>query len=107
MNEPVIASGAKQSPSRYALRWRLPRRCAPRNDRRTKELVDADTDQHTRPHRRTPGDGRNRIDRKGNAAAHPSVGAYSDWTPLEGRSGFFPEDVDATDPQQFRNVIVR
>jgi hypothetical protein len=26
---PVIASGAKQSPSRYARRWRLPRRFAP------------------------------------------------------------------------------
>ena len=32
---PVIASGAKQSPSRYTLRWRLPRRCAPRNDSQT------------------------------------------------------------------------
>ena len=37
----------------------------------------------------------------------PMVGAYSDWTPLDGRSGLFPEDVDATDPWQFRNVIVR
>ena len=35
------------------------------------------------------------------------VGVYSDWTPLDGRSGLFPEDVDATDPWQFRNVIVR
>jgi len=35
------------------------------------------------------------------------VGAYSDWTPLSGRGGLFPEDVDATDPWQFRNVIVR
>jgi homospermidine synthase len=37
----------------------------------------------------------------------PMVGAYSDWTPLDGRSGLFPEDVDAVDPWQFRNVIVR
>jgi Bacterial extracellular solute-binding protein, family 7 len=31
----VIASVAKQSPFRYALRWRLPRRFAPRNDRQS------------------------------------------------------------------------
>jgi homospermidine synthase len=37
----------------------------------------------------------------------PMVGAYSDWTPLSGRGGLFPEDVDAADPWQFRNVIVR
>ena len=37
----------------------------------------------------------------------PMVGAYSDWTPLDGRSGLFPEDIDAADPWQFRNVIVR
>ena len=37
----------------------------------------------------------------------PMVGAYSDWTPLDGRGGLFPEDVDAADPWQFRNVIVR
>src|SRR4051794_779672 len=29
---PVIASGAKQSPSRYARRWGLPHRFAPRTD---------------------------------------------------------------------------
>jgi len=29
---PVIASAAKQSPSRCALRWRLPRRCAPKQE---------------------------------------------------------------------------
>ena len=29
----VIASAAKQSPSQCELRWRLPRHCAPRNDR--------------------------------------------------------------------------
>ncbi len=37
----------------------------------------------------------------------PMVGAYTDWTPLEGRSGLFPEDIDTADPWQFRNVIVR
>ena len=35
------------------------------------------------------------------------AGAYTDWTPLQGRGGLFPEDVDAGDPWQFRNVIVR
>jgi homospermidine synthase len=37
----------------------------------------------------------------------PMVGAYTDWTPLAGRGGLFPEDIDTTDPWQFRNVIVR
>ncbi len=37
----------------------------------------------------------------------PMVGAYTDWTPLEGRGGLFPEDIDPADPWQFRNVIVR
>jgi homospermidine synthase len=37
----------------------------------------------------------------------PMHGAYTDWTPLTGRSGLFPEDVDPADPWQFRNVIVR
>ncbi|NIX78003.1 homospermidine synthase [Microvirga terricola] len=37
----------------------------------------------------------------------PVVGVYTDWTPLEGRPGFFPEDIDASDPWQFRNVLVR
>jgi homospermidine synthase len=35
------------------------------------------------------------------------TGAYTDWTPLEGRSGLFPEDIDSSDPWQFRNVVVR
>jgi len=35
------------------------------------------------------------------------TGAYTHWTPLEGRSGLFPEDIDAADPWQFQNVIVR
>ncbi len=37
----------------------------------------------------------------------PLVGAYTDWTPLSGRDGLFPEDIDPEDPWQFRNVIVR
>ncbi|HTI83205.1 MAG TPA: saccharopine dehydrogenase C-terminal domain-containing protein [Acetobacteraceae bacterium] len=35
------------------------------------------------------------------------VGAYTDWTPVKGRGGLFPEDIDPADPWQFRNVIVR
>lgn len=34
-------------------------------------------------------------------------GHYTDWTPLSGRPGLFPEDVDPDDPWQFRNVLVR
>ena len=37
----------------------------------------------------------------------PVIGAYTDWTPLVGRPGFFPEDIDQSDPWQFRNVLVR
>ena len=37
----------------------------------------------------------------------PVIGAYTDWTPLTDRPGFFPEDIDATDPWQFRNILVR
>lgn len=33
--------------------------------------------------------------------------AYTDWTPLAGRGGLFAEDIDTSDPWQFRNVIVR
>ncbi|WP_375464312.1 homospermidine synthase [uncultured Methylobacterium sp.] len=36
----------------------------------------------------------------------PVVGVYTDWTPLTGRPGLFPEDIDASDPWQFRNVLV-
>jgi homospermidine synthase len=36
----------------------------------------------------------------------PVVGKYSDWTPLKGRDGLFPEDVDKSDPWQFRNFRV-
>jgi homospermidine synthase len=37
----------------------------------------------------------------------PVKGHYTDWTPLANRPGFFPEDIDASDPWQFRNVLVR
>jgi homospermidine synthase len=37
----------------------------------------------------------------------PVRGIYTDWTPLSGRPGFFPEDIDESDPWQFRNVLVR
>jgi homospermidine synthase len=36
----------------------------------------------------------------------PVVGAYGDWTPLEGRGRLFPEDIDSTDPWQFKNFRV-
>jgi len=37
----------------------------------------------------------------------PVIGQYTDWTPLADRPGFFPEDIDKSDPWQFRNVLVR
>jgi len=37
----------------------------------------------------------------------PVEGHYTDWTPLTGRPGLFPEDIDESDPWQFRNVLVR
>ncbi len=37
----------------------------------------------------------------------PVIGAYTDWTPLQNRPGFFPEDIDESDPWQFRNILVR
>ena len=37
----------------------------------------------------------------------PMIGAYTDWTPLQNRPGFFPEDIDESDPWQFRNILVR
>ncbi len=37
----------------------------------------------------------------------PVKGYYTDWTPLENRPGFFPEDIDESDPWQFRNILVR
>lgn len=36
----------------------------------------------------------------------PVVGRYSDWTPLQDRGLLFPEDLDRTDPWQFRNFRV-
>jgi homospermidine synthase len=37
----------------------------------------------------------------------PVKGHYTDWTPLTDRPGLFPEDIDESDPWQFRNVLVR
>ena len=37
----------------------------------------------------------------------PVIGAYTDWTPLNDRPGFFPEDIDTSDVWQFRNILVR
>jgi homospermidine synthase len=36
----------------------------------------------------------------------PVVGEYSSWTPLVDRERLFPEDLDKSDPWQFKNVIV-
>jgi homospermidine synthase len=36
----------------------------------------------------------------------PVVGAYTDWNPLFERNRLFQEDLDASDPWQFKNVIV-
>ena len=36
----------------------------------------------------------------------PVVGQYSDWTPLSDRERLFPEDLDKSDPWQFKNVRV-
>lgn len=37
----------------------------------------------------------------------PVKGYYTDWTPLDSRLGYFPEDLDEEDPWQFRNILVR
>ena len=37
----------------------------------------------------------------------PVKGYYTDWTPVDGRPGLFPEDIDRDDPWQFRNILVR
>ncbi|MBY3389020.1 homospermidine synthase [Rhizobium laguerreae] len=37
----------------------------------------------------------------------PVEGHYTHWTPLDGRPGLFPEDIDTKDPWQFRNILVR
>jgi homospermidine synthase len=36
----------------------------------------------------------------------PVVGEYSTWTPLQDRESLFPEDLDKTDPWQFKNILV-
>jgi homospermidine synthase len=36
----------------------------------------------------------------------PVIGTYTDWTPLTDRPGLFPENIDTSDPWQFRNVLV-
>jgi len=36
----------------------------------------------------------------------PVKGYYTDWTPLKDRPGLFPEDIDTSDPWQFRNVLM-
>ncbi|MGO9802533.1 MAG: homospermidine synthase [Steroidobacteraceae bacterium] len=36
----------------------------------------------------------------------PVVGEYTEWTPLHEREKLFPEDVDKSDPWQFKNVRV-
>jgi homospermidine synthase len=36
----------------------------------------------------------------------PVVGKYGDWTPLKDRAGLFPEDLDESDPWQFKNFRV-
>jgi homospermidine synthase len=37
----------------------------------------------------------------------PVNGFFTDWTPLTDRPGLFPEDIDTSDPWQFRNILVR
>lgn len=37
----------------------------------------------------------------------PVIGTYTDWTPLDNRNVLFKEDVDTSDPWQFRNILVR
>lgn len=34
------------------------------------------------------------------------VGVYTKWTPLDNRPGFFPENLDKSDPWQFKNILV-
>jgi homospermidine synthase len=37
----------------------------------------------------------------------PVEGHYTDWTPLDDREKLFAEDLDRSDPWQFRNILVR
>jgi homospermidine synthase len=34
------------------------------------------------------------------------IGVWGDWSPLENRNGLFPEDIDTSDPWQFKNMRV-
>jgi homospermidine synthase len=34
-------------------------------------------------------------------------GIYTEWTPIVGRPGLFPDEIDQSDPWQFSNVLVR
>ena len=34
------------------------------------------------------------------------TGEYTDWTPLKDREMLFPEDLDPTDPWQFKNFRI-
>ena len=43
----------------------------------------------------------------GNPDLGPVKGFCTDWSPLSDRPGLFPEDIDTSDPWQFRNVLVR
>ncbi|MDD3445120.1 MAG: saccharopine dehydrogenase NADP-binding domain-containing protein [Zavarzinia sp.] len=36
----------------------------------------------------------------------PRVGVFTDWTPLDGRGELFEEDIDTSDPWQFKNIRV-
>ena len=36
----------------------------------------------------------------------PVVGEYTEWNPLLDRAKLFPEDIDTSDPWQFKNVRV-
>ena len=61
-----------------------------------------------RRHRRGRRDGFPPLPRNPEALSRPGRSAYyTDWTPLDDRPGFFPEDIDTSDPWQFRNVLVR
>jgi homospermidine synthase len=37
----------------------------------------------------------------------PVKGYYTDWNPLKDRLALFPEDIDTSDPWQFKNILVR
>ena len=37
----------------------------------------------------------------------PVEGHYTDWKPTDGRPGLFPDNIDTSDPWQFRNILVR